>query len=110
MVIHQENTTIADRAMMGSEWLNVLTMAALFAPEGLQVANCFGPVTQQLFHFLGDTFKSIIFYILDFSVFSLYRFKTRPILPLLDIFSELFNLLKLLNINNLLLSQEDCQL
>jgi hypothetical protein len=44
MMIHEEDTSVADGAVMSSYWFNVVALVALLVPSCLEPSNCLIPV------------------------------------------------------------------
>ena len=47
VVVHHEDTLVADAAMMRTHGLNVVALVALFSPKLVQLTHCFVPITKQ---------------------------------------------------------------
>ena len=65
MMIHEEDTSVADGAVMSSHWLNVVALVALLVPRSLKPSNCLIPVLQQTLHLLRESLKAVILNVLD---------------------------------------------
>lgn len=65
VMIHQENTSVADGAMMSSHWLNVVALIALLVPSCLETSDGLIPVLQQALHFLRESLKAVILNVLN---------------------------------------------
>ena len=75
-MVHHDDTPVADGAVMSPHGFNVVAMRALLTPKRLQVGNSLGAVSQQLLHFLGHSFESIVFDVLDLAPFPFDCFQT----------------------------------
>jgi hypothetical protein len=64
MMIHEEDTSVADGAVMSSHWLNVVALVALLVPCCLEPRDCLIPVLQQTLHFLRESLKAVILNVL----------------------------------------------
>jgi hypothetical protein len=88
VVIHQKDTSVADRAMVCSDWLYVVTRGAFLLPCILKRANGFASVPQQFLGLLADSFESVIIHVLHFA-FLLYCLQATSVFSLFQIFPQL---------------------
>lgn len=77
VMIHMNDTPIANRAMMSSGRLDIVASGALLLPKSLQIMNSLRSVVQQLLHLLAHSFKSVVFnkllgFLLSFLVISCF--------------------------------------
>ena len=47
VMVHHEDTLVADAAMVRTHRLDVFALVALFSPELVQLTHCFAPITKQ---------------------------------------------------------------
>jgi len=93
-MVHEQNTLIANGAMISPDWLDVVALSALEIPLCLELVYGFASVAQQFFDVLRNAFEPVILNVPYLSVL-LHGFdRFFPGLSLLDLFPQLFYFLQ----------------